>query len=124
MAVPEFCDAVATLDDPTPGLRLVTSVRPIHRMNHWIGEPHPPVATVHPTTAAEGSAELVGPAGTLPVQVAHDASLPPDVVLVPYGPGPANPNRLVSATDLEAFTGQPISNGTIVELRRDGPRTD
>ena len=76
----------------------------------------PGVAWVHPSVAPEGNAYIRGPAGTLAVRVRHDRALGDDVVVVPYGRGVGNPNRVVARDALEAFTGQPISNGSIVQI--------
>lgn len=124
LAVPEFCRALRALPDPPNGLRLVTSARPIAKMNHWIGESNIGRAAVHPSTAAAGPAKLRGPAGSIDVEVVHNESLKPGVVVLPYGQGPANPNQVVSRRDLEPFSGQPISNGTIVELHPHRPASD
>lgn len=125
LAVPELLTAIAALSDPEPGLRLLSSVRPPNAMNHWIRPQHEPAACVHPEDLAaagltEGSVRIRGPAGELELEVRADDSLARGTVVVPYG-GPVNPNELVSSTDLEAFSGQPISNGTRVELLRVRP---
>ncbi|MEO0600750.1 MAG: hypothetical protein AAF211_04895 [Myxococcota bacterium] len=84
-------------------------------MNHWIGSPQSQ-AWVAPSVAPEGRARIRGPAGTLDVDLRHDDRLQNDVIVIPFGAGDNNPNQLVSRTTLEAFTGQPISNGTVVHL--------
>lgn len=116
LAVEELCRALAALPDRPRALRLVTSVRPSAKMNHWLGGPVPSTAWVHPELGPEGPGRLVGPAGAMQVELRHDPALRPDVVVVPFGAGPGNPNHVIARDALEAFTGQPISNGTVVHL--------
>lgn len=120
LEVPHLLEAVRRLEDPSPGLRLLTSVRPVGAMNHWIRPTSEPDAQAHPDDLARagvsaGDAWIDGPAGSLRVVLAPDASVAPGTLVVPYGAHDAN--ALVSTSDLEAFCGQPVSNGTIVTLR-------
>jgi hypothetical protein len=87
-------------------------------MNHWI-RAAPTAASAHPDTLSPGRYRLEGPAGALETQVASDATLARDVVVLPFG-GETNPNVLISTTTLEPFTGQPISNGTPIRAIRIG----
>ncbi|MFT4622250.1 MAG: anaerobic selenocysteine-containing dehydrogenase [Myxococcota bacterium] len=112
--VPEFLCALAAVPDPSPGLRMVTSVRPLRTMNHWLRDGSSP-ATAHPDTLPAGPCTLEGPGGRLRVVVESDPTLARDVVVVPFG-GDPNPNALVGTHSLEAFTGQPWSNGTVVRV--------
>lgn len=117
-AVPEWCAHVAELADPEPRLRLITSVRPLAAMNHWL-RPGAEAAVARVRSAAEcpaGPADLVGPAGTLRVAVEHDAAMSPGTVVLGFGTAHANPNRVIASDRLEPFSGQPISNGTAVRL--------
>ncbi|MEZ4238450.1 MAG: molybdopterin-dependent oxidoreductase [Myxococcota bacterium] len=122
-AVPAWCDALAALPDPEPdGLRLVTSVRPIGAMNHWLGgDDAPRDARIHPDDWPHppGDALLVGPAGAVRVRAVPDPTLARGTVVVPFGGRGGHPNAVVGATAgaLEPFTGQPVSNGARVTLR-------
>lgn len=119
IVVPEWADALAAVADPLPGLRLLTSVRPIGAMNHWLrGERV--VARVHPADADPGPAVLVGPAGELAVELVSDPSLARGTVVVPFGDRGCNANTLVDARALDPFTGQPASNGARVDVRGTG----
>ncbi|MEZ4316906.1 MAG: molybdopterin-dependent oxidoreductase [Myxococcota bacterium] len=120
LAVPVLCDALASLPDPAPGLRLLTTVRPPTAMNHWIRPATEPSALVHPEDLAEaglseGPVAVEGPAGRLVLEVVADAGLARGTVVVPFG-GPNNPNEVIGTADLEPFSGQPWSNGTVVRL--------
>lgn len=120
LEVPHLLDALPRLEDPAPGLRLVTSVRPVGGLNHWIRPTSEPLARAHPDDLAragvsEGTVRVEGPAGSLDVQVVGDPSLARGTVVVPYGAHDVN--ALVSAGHLEGFCGQPVSNGTAVTLR-------
>lgn len=118
LAVPEWCAALRALPDPDPGLRLLTSVRPIGAMNHWLRPDGAPVAYAHPDDVPPGPVVLEGPGGTLAVTVEADAGLPRGTVVVPFGDARTNPNHLVGTAALEPFTGQPVSNGTVVRATR------
>ena len=85
-------------------------------MNHWIRDGEPPVARIHPEDADPGPAILEGPGGRLAVTVHPDPDLPRGTVVLPFGDPRTNPNLLVGTTDLEPFTGQPVSNGTPVRI--------
>ena len=116
--MPQWIEALRTLLDPEPGLRLLTSVRPLGTMNHWLGERPAPVARVHPDDHAAGPAILEGPGGALAVEVAHDPTLARGTVVLPFGDRRCNPNAVVGTDALEPFSGQPVSNGTPVRLVR------
>lgn len=136
LAVPELLAALRGVRDPGPGLALVSSVRPVETLNHWqhgsrAARRREAVARVHPDTLAasgvvEGPARLVGAEGReLVVEVRADPTLRPEVVVLPFGwghlPGAVDRggvcvNALIGADALEAFTGQPRSNGSPVRL--------
>lgn len=118
LGVPELCDALRVLPDPEPGLRLLTSVRPIGAMNHWLRDGAPPVARLHPDDGPPGPCTLHGPGGSLAVDVVSDPELARGTVVLPYGDPRLNPNVLVGTEVLEPFTGQPVSNGTRVTITR------
>lgn len=136
LAVPSFLDALAGWRPPSPGLRLVTSSRSIETMNHWLHDSRAaqrrvPVARMHPETALAhgvdaGEVWLDG-AGSVRVQLVLDEGLARDTVVLPYGwghlegagdQGGVNANTLVGSEAREPFTGQPISNGQPVRVRR------
>ena len=116
LAIPEWCAALAALADPDPGLRLVTSVRSTAEMNHWIRSEHRPLAWAHPDDAPPGPTRITSPAGHLDVSLRADPHLARGTVVIPFGQPALNPNRLVGTDRLEPFTGQPVSNGTLVTL--------
>jgi formate dehydrogenase len=131
LAVPEFVEALGRRSPPSPEtegeLRLVTSVRPPGGMNSWMwagraGERTTEAAHMHPVDAQRagvapgGRVELRGahpgaPDGSLVLPVVLDPTLRPGVVVVGYGAVERSPNHLVGTRLLEAFTGQPCSNG-------------
>lgn len=123
LVVPEFVHA---LEFPEPeGLALVSTIRPVGSLNHWIGQERVPTARVHPTTLADlglggGAARLVAAADgaerSVLVELIGDSDIRPGVVALPFGNAATNPNAVISAVDLEPFTGQPQSNGTTVRL--------
>jgi anaerobic selenocysteine-containing dehydrogenase len=121
-------------------LFLVTSVRPLARMNTWLGAIERPGASLHPDDlarlgladgdevrlVADGGAEADG----IEVPVTADPGLRPGVVVVPWGVADTperrqNANHLVPTTRLEPWSGQPISNGLTVLASRPAyrPRT-
>jgi formate dehydrogenase len=130
LAVPEFLEALASRTPLHDGLRLVSSVRPADGMNSWLvrgraAERSAPRAHVHPDDAkglASGDVvELLGESGqAIELECFLDPSLRRGVVVIAYG-GPRGPNQLVGTDHLEAFTGQPRSNGGRIELRRKSP---
>lgn len=134
LAVPKFVEALAEWSPPRPGLALVTSVRPVETMNHWLhhtkaSQRRRPVARIHPETALihgvkAGSVTLVG-AERIHCTLEFDAGLARDTVVLPYGwghlPGAAysggiNANALIDGIEREPFTGQPVSNGQLVQI--------
>jgi anaerobic selenocysteine-containing dehydrogenase len=121
LAVPAWADALRALPDPAPGLRLLTSVRPLGAMNHWLRPEQAPQGYAHPEDLPEpagGPVRIVGSSGIEQVVVLHpDASLPRGTVVLPYGDPRANPNGLIGTAELEPFSGQPLSNGALVTLR-------
>lgn len=121
LAVPAWCAAIRALPDPSPPepgeLALVTSVRPIGAMNHWLPahrDAGPVEARVHPDDAEPGPATLDGETGSLDVVLVADPSLARGTVVVPFGRGA---NALVGSAALDPFTGQPRSNGARVRVR-------
>ncbi len=135
LAIPAFLDALAEVAPPGDGLRLVTSVRPVETLNHWLhgaraARRREPVARAHPDTLARagvraGPIRVVGPAGAVEVAVVPDEGVAPGAVVLPFGwghlPGAVDrggvpANALVPASDLERFTGQPRSNGLPVRI--------
>jgi anaerobic selenocysteine-containing dehydrogenase len=122
LAVPAWCDALRALSDPAPdGLRLITSVRPVGAMNHWLRRGDPVPARLHPDDwpHGPGPALLRGPGGDLRVEVVPDPTLARGAVVMPFGDRRRNPNAVVGSADLEAFTGQPLSNGCRVTVTPD-----
>ncbi len=116
-AVPEWCRALTTLPEaPEAGLRLLSSVRSLASMNHWLRSDRENIARIHVPDWPGTHGWLEGPGGRLRVRLVHDPSLAPDTVVLGFGDVRANPNHLVSDEDLEPFSGQPISNGTRVRL--------
>jgi hypothetical protein len=113
--VPWLCDALAAVEDPEPGLRLVSTVRPMAAMNHWLRAGRA-VVNAHPDDVPPGPAVLRGPGGELEVEVVADPELARGTVVVPYGDPACNPNELVGTDVLEPCTGQPLSNGTVIEV--------
>ncbi len=122
LAIPAFTEALATvaaLAPEAPGLRLVTSVRPIAMLNTWIrgDAPH---ATLHPDDLAAlghpARVRLTGPAGSVEVPARADPGLARGTVVLPFGDARANPNRVIGVGQLDVFTGQPRSNGAGVTV--------
>ena len=137
LAVPEFVAALATGVGVPPGpfaggaghpLQLITSVRPLRSMNTWIQPGGAPTATLHPADlealglGSGARLALRRPDGPgIELEVAAEPRQRPGTVVVPYGWGHregsvhgargVNANVLVGTDRLEAFTGQPMSNG-------------
>jgi formate dehydrogenase len=142
LADPELIAALATVSPPDDGLRLVTSVRPVETMNSWMHDlkgstKRVPVASLHPDElAARGLADgatirLARPGADVVVEVVAkaDPGVRRGVVVLPYGwghlPGAVgggdggagvSANALVGTERLEAFSGQPVSNGQRVDV--------
>jgi anaerobic selenocysteine-containing dehydrogenase len=119
LAVPAWTDALAALPDPAPGLRLLTSVRPLSAMNHWLRPGDPPQGSAHPDDLPSpegGRVRIVGPGGERVLLLRPDPTLARGTVVLPYGDPRANPNALIGTTELEPFSGQPWSNGAWVVL--------
>ena len=116
LAAPDWCEALAKRPDPRPSLRLLTSVRPLNAMNHWMRPSDPQTGAVHPEDAVSaGLTRVTGPAGELLVSLLPDPSLARGTVVLPFG-GSLRPNTLVGTEQLEPFSGQPVSNGAEVQL--------
>ncbi len=128
LAVPEFIEALeAGIGVPEPAaaeglpLSLITSVRPLPTMNTWIRGEDVAAASLHPDdlealrTRAGAIITLRRPDGVeLSVVVQPDPNQRPGTVVVPWGWNSVNANVLVGTDRLEAFTGQPMSNGAWV----------
>jgi len=153
LAVPEFLAALArgvgVPPIPSPGrglaLQLITSVRPPASMNTWLKgldgrRLDPPPATLHPDDLAalgltKGDRVRLRRPGGDPLEIAAEGE--PEqrrgTVVVPWGWGHVagsvlgeagvNANVLVGTEHLEAFTGQPMSNGgwVLAEAPTAGP---
>ncbi len=116
---PLLCEALGRWQAPNAGPALVTSIRPIGRMTHWIGG-NEAVVRVHPSRLPPGGALRLRSGDVVrEVRVVGDATLAPDAVAWPFG-GDPDPNPLVGAGDLERFTGQPRSNGAPVKIEPTG----
>ena len=90
LEVPEFLEALETIAAPEPGMRLVTSVRATQRMNTWLS-PRADRARAHPRHA--GPVRLTGPGGSLELVLEGDATLPEDVIVLPFGGVGPNPTH-------------------------------
>jgi formate dehydrogenase len=115
LAVPAFVEATRSAlgSPPTPGPVLVTSVRPIANMNSWIHRGTAPHARLAPSWLGDARAIRVQrPDGSwLELTAQADPHLQPGVVVLPFGWATANPNEVIGTTQLDVFTGQPVSNG-------------
>ncbi len=145
LAVPDFMAAIPSMGPVDgEGLRLVSSVRPIETMNSWMhdspgGRLRAPIARVHPDELralsllhehSEQRIRLTRPDGkSVDVAVVADAGVRRGVVVLPYGWGHlagaigsgdgdrgVNANVLIDTSRLDAFTGQPVSNGLVVVI--------
>jgi formate dehydrogenase len=119
LAIPRF---LAALEKITPveaarekGFRLITSVRPVRSMNSWIGDKSR-VAAFNPGDWPGAQVELKTATGSLIVEAIADPDIAPGTVVLAFGSLESNPNRLIGIEKLDAFTGQPISNGVPVEV--------
>jgi formate dehydrogenase len=112
---PALRAALAAWRPPAPGPALVTSVRPIGRMTHWI-DGSPRAIRVHPSRVPTSGRVALSAGGVRrEVPVTGDPSLAVDAVVWPFG-GDPDPNGLLAGAPLEPFTGQPRSNGLAVQL--------
>lgn len=127
LLVPELVEALARLctaagAEPA-ALRLLSSVRPPGQMNSWIGTERARPVAISPADAAaaglrDGSAariRRVGGPDWVEVRIAVDPGLGPGTVVFAYAGSP-NVNQLIARDVLEPFSGQPMSNGTAVEI--------
>jgi anaerobic selenocysteine-containing dehydrogenase len=102
LLIPKFITQLARRDTRYPAVVLLTSHRNLGAMNSWIGSPAP--ATAHPETMS-----------SLPFPTLSDASLPPGVVVLPFGNETAN--TYTTNDDLDPFTGTPVFNGVVLPPR-------
>ena len=134
LAPPALLDRLPSLlDEPTPGLRLVSS-RVVARGNsvqYARPSDSPEAITVNPADAAschiaDGDlVELSSRYGTATgLTVVLDDTIRRGVVAVSHGSHVANACRLTSATDLDTTTSQPTMSALLVELRPTGARPD
>ena len=131
LAIPEFVAALGrSIGMPEPvgsmeKLQVVTSVRPIDKMNSWIAGRSLPACFLHPSDVARIGSEAIRlrlPGTTqwaLSVAVIPDESVRPGVLILPWGDPRLDANAIIGTRHLEPFTGQPISNGSWVEVARD-----
>ncbi|MBM4367843.1 MAG: hypothetical protein FJ102_16645, partial [Deltaproteobacteria bacterium] len=130
LAPAPFVAALAAMNPATDGLLAVTSVRPVDRMNTWLGERKPGPVALNPADAAR-----LAPGGTLALStreghavtalVEVSDAVREGVIVMPFGtpvailedPGWIVPNALLAAAPLDAFSGQPVSNGASVSAR-------
>ena len=143
LAVPEFVRGLSAMRAPETSssavrMQLLTSVRPPQTMNSWMHQGRgAPAARLHPSALAAlhvqsgDRVSLVSGRASVKVTTQADAGVRPGVIVLPYGWGHlhgalgsdggsvgANANTLVHTEQLEPFTGQPVSNGLWVEVRK------
>ncbi len=130
LAVPEFVDALRRSvgfeapDTDLTTLQVITSVRSIDQMNSWIPGRARPVCRAHPDDLASIGSESIQirqPGATewqLALEVVPDTSVLAGVLVLPWGFDSLDVNTVIGTERLEPFTGQPISNGSWVEVRR------
>jgi anaerobic selenocysteine-containing dehydrogenase len=106
-------------------LQVITSVRPIQKMNSWISGRHAPSCRLHPLDIARLGGRHIrirrpGRQGwDLTVTVTADEGLRPGTLVLPWGDPRLDVNAVIGTERLEPFTGQPISNGCWVEVAPD-----
>jgi formate dehydrogenase len=124
-----FVVALGGMAPSTAVLTAVTSVRPVTRMNTWLGPREAAPARFHPADA-----ERHAPTGVLrlctrdgqevDVLVVPDDAVREGTIVMPFGepvaaagePGAIPANALLTAAPLDPFSGQPVSNGAGVRL--------
>ncbi len=129
LAPATFVSALAKMTPSADGLVAVTSVRPVDRMNTWLGERKPGAVTLN-----RADASRLAPSGTICLStregrvvtalVEVSDSVREGAIVMPFGtpvailddPGWIVPNALLAAAPLDAFSGQPVSNGATVTL--------
>jgi len=131
LGVPRFVEALAGLEtrpEPSsshPLLQVITSVRPMDQMNTWIPARRAPESRLHPEDVARIGSQRIrirspgAESWPLSIVVTPDARVRPGVLVLPWGHPQLDANAVIGTTQLEPFTGQPISNGCWVEAAPD-----
>jgi len=131
LGIPAFVEAMnhspgrLPPESDLPLLQLISSVRPLDKMNSWIQGRTAPPSLLHPDDVAEiGSRRIrIRRPGTrdwpLSIAVQPDDSVRRGVLVLPWGDPRLDANAVIGTDHLEPFTGQPISNGSWVEASPD-----